>query len=125
MTGGKMKKQLGVSLSGLLMVSFVLILVLLLGFKLFKPYSEYFALQKIFKTLAVKPEVRDGTRRELMVAWAPYANLEAVTAINGDDIEMTKSGNILILSASYQVKVPLFKNYTLLIDFNPSSSSGP
>jgi hypothetical protein len=107
------------------MVSVVLILVLLLGFKLFKPYAEYFALQKIFKTLAVKPEVRDGSRRDLMIAWAPYAQLEGVSAITGDEIEVTKSGNNVIISASYQVKVPLFKNYTLLIDFNPSSASGP
>ncbi len=51
--------------------------------------------------------------------------LEGITAINGDDIEITKSGNNVIISASYQVKVPLFKNYTLLIDFNPTSASGP
>lgn len=125
MKGGNMKKQRGVTLSGLLMVSVVLILVLLLGFKLFKPYAEYFALQKVFKTLAVKPEVRDGSRRDLMVAWAPYAQLEGISAISGDDIEVSKSGNNVVLSASYQVKVPLFKNYTLLIDFNPSSASGP
>ena len=39
-----MKKQRGVTLTGLLMVSGVLILVLLLGFKLFKPYTEYFSI---------------------------------------------------------------------------------
>ena len=120
-----MKRQRGVSLSGLLMVSIILIFVLLLGFKLFKPYAEYFALQKIFKTLVAKPEVREGTRRDVMIAWAPYATLEGITAIGGNEVEFTKNGNNVILSASYQVKVPLFKNYTLLIDFNPSSASGP
>ena len=114
-----MNKQRGVSLSGLLMVSVVLIFVLLLGFKLFRPYSEYFALQKIFRTLAVKPEVRNGTRREAMAAWAPYAQIEGISSINGDDIEITKDGNGVTISAAYQYKVPLFKNYTLLIDFNP------
>lgn len=118
-----MKKQLGVSLSGLLMVSVVLILVALLGFKLFKPYSEYFAMQKIFRALAVKPEVRNGTRRDFTSAWAAYATIEGVTAIGGDDVEITKDGNNVTLSASYQVKVPLFKNFSLLIDFAPTSSS--
>jgi Domain of unknown function (DUF4845) len=118
-----MNKQRGVSLSGLLMVSVVLIFVLLLGFKLFKPYSEFFALQKIFRNLAVKPEVRNGTRREAMAVWAPYAQIEGISAISGDDIEITKEGNGVIVSAAYQVRVPLFKNYTLLIDFNPTSGT--
>ncbi len=64
MKGDTMKKQLGVSLSGLLIFSVVLIFVALLGFKLFKPYTEYFAIQKIFRTIATKPEVRNGTRRD-------------------------------------------------------------
>jgi Domain of unknown function (DUF4845) len=118
-----MKKQRGVSVSGLLMVSVVVIFVLLLGFKLFKPYSEYFSLQKIFHTLAMKPEVINGTRRDFITAWAGYAQIENVSAINGDDIELTKDGNKMIISASYQVKVPLFKNISLLIDFNPSSAT--
>jgi len=121
-----MKNQRGVSLSGLLMVSVVLILVLLLGFKLFTPYTEYFSIQKVFRNLVVKPEVRNGTRREAMAAWAPFAQIERISAISGDDIEITKDGNTVVISAAYQARVPLFKNFTLLIDFNPSaSSSGP
>ena len=121
-----MKKQRGVSLSGLLMVSVVLIFILLLGFKLFKPYSEYFAIQKIFRVLATKPEVKTGTRREAMAAWAPYAQIEGISSISGDDIEIAKEGNNVTVSAAYQTKVPLFKNFTLLIDFNPSSAAaGP
>ena len=121
-----MKKQRGVSLSGLLMVSVVLIFILLLGFKLFKPYSEYFAIQKIFRVLATKPEVKTGTRREAMAVWAPYAQIEGISSISGDDIEIAKDGNNVIVSAAYQTRVPLFKNFTLLIDFNPSSAAaGP
>jgi hypothetical protein len=123
MTGGIMKKQLGVSLSGLLMFSVVLIFILLLGFKLFKPYSEYFALQKIFRTLALKPEVKNGTKRDFIQAWAGYAQIEGITSINGDDIDVTKDGNNVYISAAYQSRVPLFKNFTLLIDFNPNSGA--
>ncbi len=118
-----MQKQRGVSLSGLLIVSFVLIMVLLLGFKLFKPYTEYFSLQKIFKAMAAKPEVRTGTRRDAMSVWASYATIENITSIGGDEIEITKEGNGVVISASYQAKVPLFKNYTLLIDFHPTSGA--
>ena len=118
-----MKKQRGVSLSGLLMVSVVLIFVLLLGFKLFKPYAEYFTLQKIFRTLAAKPEVRTGTRREAMAAWAGYAQIEGISAIGGDDIEITKEGNELVISFSYPKRIPLFGNINVVIDFAASSNN--
>ena len=117
-----MKKQSGVTLSGLLMVCVVLIFVALLGFKLFQPYSEFFALQKIFKTLAQKPEIRNGGKREFITAWAGYAQIENVTAIGGDDIEIVREGGNIVISASYTKKILLFKNISLSIDFTPSST---
>jgi len=118
-----MKKQLGVTLSGLIMVCFVLVFVALLGFKLFTPYSQYFTLVKTFKVLAANPEVKSGSRSQAMVVWSRYAQIDNITAIDGNDIEITKDGNDVVLSASYSVKVPLFANISLLIDFTPSSAS--
>jgi hypothetical protein len=107
------------------MVMVVLIFVLLLGFKLFQPYTEYFAIQKVFKTLSLKPEVRNGGKREFMQGWAAYATIERIGAISGDEIEITREGTNVYFSASYTVKVPLFKNFSLLIDFNPTSGPSP
>ena len=118
-----MKKQLGVSLGGLMMVCFVLVFVALLGFKLFTPYMQYFSIEKTFKSMAVDPEVRGGTRSQAMAAWSRYSLIENITAISGDDIEITKEGNDVVLSTSYSAKVPLFANISLLIDFNPTSAS--
>ena len=116
-----MKKQLGVTLSGLIMVCVVLIFVLLLGFKLFTPYTEYLSIQKIFKTLARDPEIRAGGKRDFIQKWAGYAQIENVSAIQGDDIEITREGGNVVISASYTKKVPLFKNVSLVIDFAPTS----
>jgi len=120
-----MKKQLGVTLSGMLMVSVVLILVILLGLKLFNPYTQYFAIQKTFKTLSMNVEVRNGGRREFNNAWSRYAQIESINVITGDDVEFTKEGNSVTISASYSVKVPLFRNFSLLIDFAPTSGAAP
>jgi hypothetical protein len=120
-----MKKQLGVSLSGLIMVCVVVILVLLLGFKVFTPITEYLAIQKIFKSLANDPEVKSGGKGEFSRKWASYAQIENISAISGDDLEITRDGGNMTISATYQKKVPLFKNVSLLIDFSPTSASGP
>ncbi len=118
-----MKKQRGVTISGFIMFAIVLIFALLLGFKLFKPYAEYFSIKKTFQDLSHNPEVKNGSRREMLMAWAPKSLIENITAINGDDIEFTKEGNEVVLSASYTVKVPLFSNISLVVDFNPTSRS--
>jgi hypothetical protein len=117
-----MKRQLGVGMSGFIIICFLVVLLAILGFKLFTPYMQYFTIQKTFKALATNPEVKNGTRRDLMQWWSRSTVIDNITAINGDDIEVTKDGNEMVISASYSVKVPLFYNVSLLIDFNPSSA---
>lgn len=118
-----MKRQRGVTLSGLLMTLFAAIFVVLLGFKLFEPYKQFFTIQKTLKTLAVNPEVRSGGRSEFRTAWQRYAMLEKIDAVSADDVEITRAGNEIVLSASYSVKVPLYGNVSLLFDFAPSSAA--
>jgi hypothetical protein len=118
-----MKKQLGVSLTGLLIFIVVLTFVALLGFKVFGPYKQFFTVQKIFKTLALSPEVKNGGRREFVVAWSKYAMTDDIGVVSADDIEVTKDGNEVVISTSYSVRVPLFKNISLLIDFMPTSAA--
>ena len=118
-----MKTQRGVSLGGLMIVLFLVIVIAMLGFKLFRPYTEYFTIQKAFKTLSQRPEVKTGGRREAMAAWQPIALIQNIQTLQGDDIEITKEGNEVIISANYSVKVPLFHNISLWIDFAPSSAN--
>ena len=121
--GIAMKKQLGVTITGLIMTIFVLLMVALLGFKVFEPYKQYFTVQKVFKQIALNPEVKAGGRREFGIAWSKFAMTDDLSAISGDDVELTKEGNDLVISARYSVRVPLFKNISLLIDFAPSSAT--
>ena len=116
-----MKNQRGLSLGGFIVVLFLLLMVALLGFKLFTPYTEYFAIQKTFRKLAEDPAVKTGTRRDLAAAFQPYELIDRITAIGAEDIEVAKEGNEVILSARYSVKVPLFHNISILIDFAPTS----
>ena len=117
-----MKKQRGVGMTGFIIICFLIVLLAILGFKLFTPYMQYFTIQKNFKAIANNPEVKNGTRRDVMVSWQRATVIDNITAINGDDIEVTKEGNEMVISAAYSVKVPLFYNISILIDFTPSSA---
>jgi len=122
LTGGTVKKQRGISLLGLIVILVVLGMGAMLGFRLFNPYMQYFTIQKTFKALAVSPELRSGNRRDILTAYQRYSMIDSITAISDDDIEVTKDGNTLVISATYSVKVPLVANFNLLIDFAPSSA---
>ncbi len=118
-----MNKQRGVTITGLLMTIVVLMMVSLLGFKVFGPYKQYFTIQKVFKQIAVNPEVKGGGRKDFLQAWSKYAMTDDIGVLSGDDVELTKDGNDIVISAAYSVRVPLFKNISLLIDFAPSSAA--
>lgn len=119
-----MNKQKGVTLGGLLMVVIALVICVLFGFKVLGPYKQFYTIQSTFKTLAVNPEIKYGGRREFLAAWSKYSTLERdLNVLGGDEIELTKEGNDLLITASYSVRVPLFRNVSLMIDFAPSSSA--
>ena len=98
------------------MLLVVLAFVALLGFKIFGPYKQFFTIQKIFKTLALAPEVKNGGKREFVLAWSKYAMTDGdINVLSGEDIDVAKEGNEIVISANYTVKVPLFKNISHLI----------
>ena len=117
-----MKKQRGITLTGLIVILVLLGVGAMLGFKLFNPYMQYFTIKKTFKTLAQNPELRSGNRREVVSAYQRYSLIDSITSISEEDIEVRKDGNTIVISANYSVKVPLVANISLLVDFAPSSA---
>ena len=117
-----MRKQRGVSLSGLLIVAFILVFVSLVGFKLTPPYLEYFTIKKLLKEITLNPETKGGGPREIKVAFVRRSSVENITAIGPDDIEISKEGDQLVLSASWSVKVPLVYNISALLDFTAATN---
>ena len=118
-----MKKHQGMSLIGMLAVTFLVLMGVLLVFKLVPPYTEYFTIQKTFKSIANNPDFSNATPGAIQSAFWRYADVNYITVIRGDDIKVTNVGTQVLLSASYTVKVPLFANISLLLDFNPSSAA--
>ena len=116
-----MKRQSGITLTGMLLTSIVLILLLLLAFKIVPVYVEYFAIQKTFKALAADPSLRGAGRRQVAAAFAARATVEDIRSIGPDNVQVTKSGEGIVVSAEYEKRVPLFKNVSACFDFRPSS----
>lgn len=117
-----MKQQQGVTLSGFLLWAAVAIVVLLLGFKVGPAYVEYYNIQKQLRAIADDPGMRAGNRNEIEGAFARRASVENITSIEPRDLDITKQGDGVVISASYTTRIPLFGNASACLDFHPSSA---
>jgi len=113
-----MKRQQGVSLSGLLIVSVVLVAVAIMGFKLFPSYADYLKVKKALTDIAHNPEYK-GSIPEIRAAFGRRAAIDDFK--NVQDIDITKEGNSVVISANWSVKVPLFYNISACMDFEARS----
>ena len=115
-------RQRGISLSGLLVAAVVLGVAAIFGMKLIPAYMQDAEIKNIFIAVAHDPEMQNAQVRDIRIAYGKRAMVANITAIKPDDIEISKSGDGLLLSVSYAVKIPLAGNASLLLEFNPSNS---
>ena len=116
-------KQRGVTLSGLLIWLVILILLGIFALKVIPPYIENAEISSIFKTIAHDPEMQTAPLKGIRESYGKRAQINNISIVEANDIEISKDASGISLSASYQVKLPLIGNAALLLDFNPSSES--
>jgi len=111
-----MKKQRGISLSGLLLICVVLIAVVLIAIKLVPAYTEYFAVKKAVNQISSTREAK--TQREVVEAFERRAAIDDIRSVRGTDLEVSRQGDRVAIGATWSVKVPLFYNISACIDFD-------
>ena len=116
-------KQRGITISGLLVWLVLLIFAAIGAMKLIPAYIENAQIDKIFHTIAHDPDMQGAPVKNARDSYSKRAQIDNISVIDANDIDIAKDSSGLSLSASYQVKVPLVANISLLLDFNPSSSA--
>jgi Domain of unknown function (DUF4845) len=114
-----MHNQRGMGLSGVLVI---VILVVAFGIMLMKAvpaYLEYLAIKKTF--VALKAESKSGSVKSIKEKFNAHAAIDDFKSITADDLEISKEGGEVIVSANYQKVIPLFANVSLLLDFAAST----
>lgn len=117
-----MRKQRGLTLSGLMLWGILIVVLVMLGLKVGPAYMEYYTIQKTFKTIVSEPGMRNAQRSEIERAFASRAAIDNIHSVAPTDIEVSKDGGNLVLSASYSARIPLFGNASACLDFTPSSA---
>jgi len=116
-------KQRGLSFSGFIVGAFILMLASATGLRLAPAYMQDARIKNIFITIANDPEMQKATPRDIRISFDKRARIDDIKAIKVEDIQISKDGERLVLSASYPVLIPLAGNVSLYLDFNPSSAA--
>lgn len=113
--------QRGISLSGLFIGLFILIVAALLGMRLIPPYMEYATAKNAIQSIS-----RDrvgASPQDIRRAFDSRASIDDITAIKASDLDITKEGGELVISFAYRKEVPLFANVGVYMDFAASSKN--
>ena len=114
------KPQSGLTLTGLIMVLFVLVFVALFGMKLLPAYIEYGTCKKAIEAIA-RDRTGATTLPEVRRAFDARAQIDSIDVIKGSDLEITKDGAGMVIAFAYRKEVPLFANLGMYIDFAANS----
>ena len=113
------KSQLGIGLGGLLVGAVIFIAVATIGMKVGPSYLEFFAIKKAVNAIA--QEKRTASVADIRKTWDARSTIDDISSVKASDIEITKDGSDLVISASYRKEIPLGGNLGLYIDFRAVS----
>ena len=112
-------QQLGITLGGLIVWLFVLVIVALLGMRLVPAYMEYGTAKNAIEAIA--RERSATTPADVRRAFAARAAIDDITAVKPADLDITKQGNDMVIGFAYRKEVPLFANVGVYMDFAAST----
>ena len=114
------QRQRGISLVGLIMILFVVVVVGIFSLKLIPAYIEFGKAQNAIEAIAADRS-KTSSVNEVRKAFDARATIDDIQAVKATDLEITKDGGDVVISFSYRKEVPLFANVGLFVDFNGTS----
>ena len=116
-----MNRQRGVTFVGMIFIAALIIIGAIIALKLVPAYIEYATVVQHLREIARSPEARSGSPRDIQLMFSKRAQIDNIKVLTADDIEVTREGDSVLLSAAYQTKIKLFGNLSACIDFEPRS----
>ena len=118
-----MNRQRGVTFIGMIFIAGLIVFAAIIALKLVPASIEYATVVNHLRELARSPDARGATPRDIQVLFDRRAQIDAIRAVRGEDVDVEKEGETVILRANYSTKVKLFGNLNACIDFAASSGN--
>jgi Domain of unknown function (DUF4845) len=115
-------KQQGMTFIGLVLVIAAVIFLAVIGMKVVPAYIEFMAVKKVVKRVADDPAFNDMGKNEIVKAFDKTASADYITVIKGSDLIVEKGTSGNVVTAAYQVTIPIVANASVLLDFNATTA---
>ena len=115
-------KQHGLSMTGFLFTTVVIIIFALVAFRIGPSYIEYFTVQKALdQTLR---EVQTPTISEIKRSMDRRLSADYVDAVNAGEVLVGREGNQIVATLSWQKVLHMIGNASILLEFEARSTRG-
>ncbi|GAB4207505.1 MAG: hypothetical protein Fur0019_12060 [Tibeticola sp.] len=109
--------QRGMTFIGMLFLAVVIGSVMIVGAQIVPTYTEYLAIQR-----AVKKASEGATVAQVRDIFQRQADIDDFTSVKANDLEITKQGDQVVVSFSYQREIPLVGPAYLVMKYQGSSA---
>jgi hypothetical protein len=116
-----MLKQRGISLMGLIITLGILGFLAVMAAKLMPAYIDYFSVKKMLASMEQAGDLKLSVR-EIRKSFETRNAIESVSAVKGDDLEITKEGGETVVTANWSVKIPMVSNASACLDFTVTTA---
>jgi hypothetical protein len=114
-------KQRGLTLTGMLIGSIILVLVAVVGMKVVPVYVDNATIKKNLVAVAGDSSLQNANAAQIRLAFTKRAQVDGIKVVSAKDVKIVKDKEKLILSVAYTVEVPLVSNISLKFDFDVAS----
>ncbi len=114
-------KQRGISFTGFILIAVAGVFVVIVALKIVPAYMHNAQIQNVLNAIANDPEMQNASVKDVRMSYTKRASVDYIGDISADDLDVSKEGGRLSLSANYTVKIPVAGNISLVLEFNPSA----
>ncbi len=115
-------RQRGLTFANFITMAVLFVVLAIFGMKIVPAFVENRTIGHILDTVAHDPDMQDAQPSDIRNSFDKRAMINNVTAVSGNDVQITKAGSGLVLSVKYDVKIELVGNASLLLEFDTSSA---
>ena len=117
-----MRKQQGFTFWSLVFTVCGVFFAALIVMKLFPPYVEFFAVKKAINKIANEGNLSAENKREIQLAFERSSDMDDIKSIKPTELQITRSSSgDTVVTAEYEVIVPLIANVSALLTFRAST----
>jgi hypothetical protein len=113
-------RQLGLTMTGFLFVSAVVLVAALIAFRVIPAYIEYFSVQKALQ--GALNDSPDLTKADIRRRVERRIGAEYIDSVHASDIEVTRAANVTTASVAWENRLHLLGNASLVLEFEASAS---